>query len=80
MLTKAFDTEAQAKAWVAAEEAGTARGEAPKPASKPIADLTVSEWFTRYAKKVPSEEGSARWEAIRLNALPLSFSNRSAGR
>jgi len=73
VLSKTFDTEAEAETWVAAEEARIIGGETAPQIRKMPSSLSVTELFDRYAKEVSPEKGGARWEVIRLRAIAKAF-------
>lgn len=77
LLTKTLDTEAQAKAWAAAEERRIVAGETPAQVRKMPTDLAMTDLLDRYAREVSPTKGGARWELIRLHALAKSFPGRA---
>ncbi len=73
VLTRTFDTEAEAETWAAAEEARILRGATAAAIIRTPSSLTVEALFDRYAREVSPEKGGARWEMIRLRALAPAF-------
>jgi integrase len=73
VLTKTLDTEAEAIAWVQAEEGRIVGGETAAQVQKMPSSITVTALFERYAKEVSPDKGGARWEAIRLRGLARAF-------
>lgn len=73
LLTKTFDTRAEAEAWATREEGRIAAGDPVPPGGKPTTDMTVAELFAKYATEVSPDKGGWRWEVIRLRKLAGYF-------
>lgn len=73
VLTRTFDTQAQAEAWAEAEEARILAGASAAHVTQTPSSITVAALFDRYARQVSPSKDGARWEAIRLRALAPSF-------
>lgn len=73
VLTRTFDTEAQAEAWAGAEEARIVAGATAAHVVKTPSSLTVADLFARYAQEVSPGKGSGRWEAVALRKIALDF-------
>jgi len=73
VLTKTFDSRAEAERWADIEETRILKGTTAAQIKQSPASATVSDLFDRYAREVSPEKGGARWEAIRLKALAQAF-------
>lgn len=73
VLTRTFDTETQAAAWAAVEEARILRGATAAQVRKAPSSVTVADLFDRYAREVSPGKGGGRWEVIRLTLLAKAF-------
>jgi integrase len=73
VVSRTFDSEAEARAWARIEEARILRGATARQVRQTPSHVTVAELFARYAEEVSPEKGGWRWETIRLAKLARDF-------
>ncbi len=72
-LARTFDSQAEAEAWVAKEEARLVAGAKATQIQAMPSSVTVAALFAKYAAEISPSKGGCRWEQIRLARLARDF-------